>query len=164
MAAACWQFFKESVRRLTGMNDPPPPLFSVLRGPFFPSSSLLLRSTIRKNGALRGSHMRPHRILLWWFLCSKLGGHSYGRWFSFEGAKKFDRSLDGDARTKLDGWIVRLYEISWTNEGRILRNRMSRTECATIDSHESSMWEKSVKGIVSLVIYDHIISLQWFQN
>lgn len=70
MAAACWQFFKESVRRLTGMNDPPllspsPPLFSALRGPFFPSSSLLLRSTVRKSGALRGSHMRPHeRILL----------------------------------------------------------------------------------------------------
>lgn len=30
MAAACWQFFKESVCRLTGMNDPLP-----CRSPFF---------------------------------------------------------------------------------------------------------------------------------
>jgi len=60
MAAACWQFFKESVRRLTGMNDPIvfPPL--PRKTPFL-SLKLLSHPTVRKSAE---RITQPHRIRL----------------------------------------------------------------------------------------------------
>jgi len=60
MTTACWQFFKESVCHLTGMNNPPLPP-PICRSPSFSSSLFLLRPTIREGTKERESGtLRDH--------------------------------------------------------------------------------------------------------
>lgn len=102
MATACWQFFKESVRRLTGMNValffPPERSFLSLKLAPFAFNYTKERSTERISHATAqdppvmvpvfktGRTFRREAIFVW-------------------GTRRNSIDPRGDARMKLDGWI-----------------------------------------------------------